>query len=810
SAQAAATAALIPLPEKCTMQAGQFVLNASTKIALTPNDAAMQGAVAVFNDLLQSAAGFSLPVVGSAGSNAIVCTLNPKLKGDEAYKLKVQKNKIQVEAKTPRGIFYALQTVRQLLPQQIEAGRLVRDVAWAVPCLEVEDAPRYGYRGLLLDVARHFMTKQEVMRYIDLLAYHKLNTFHWHLTEDQGWRIEIKKYPKLTKTGAFREQTREGYIDKNGKKQGMWDNKRHGGFYTQEEVKEVLAYAAKRFVNVIPEIDMPGHMLAALAAYPELSCSGGPFRVEGRWGVHNDILCAGKDTTFAFMENILTEIVELFPSHYIHIGGDEAPKVRWKHCCDCQAKIKALGLKDEHELQSYFITRIEKFLNSKGKKIIGWDEILEGGLAPDATVMSWRGVKGGIAAAKQHHDVIMTPNSHLYLNYCQISSKTEPYCNNMIALETAYSYDPTPAELTPDEAKYILGVQGNMWTEHTPTFDHVLHMAYPRAAAVAEIGWSPKEQKNYNSFITRLQQVAKRYEAMGITTYSKAFLGEEKATADNRATQLRNNLFARNKSAVLVVAHRGDWRYAPENSIAAIEHSIQVGVDVVEIDLQLTKDSVLILMHDSNLDRTTTGKGRIASWTMDSIRTLYLKNGASIKTKEKVPTLEEALLAAKGKVLLNLDKADRYFDLVYRVLQKTGTAQQIIMKGSGSPEEVKKRYGKSLDEVIYMPIVKLDEANAEAQIEQFVQLLSPVAFELLFVADTNPLPKKLPAILNGKALIWYNTLWDTMAGGHDDDMALDNPQAAYGYLIDSLDTRIIQTDRAELLLNFLRQRKMHE
>ncbi|MDR0711533.1 MAG: beta-N-acetylhexosaminidase [Prevotellaceae bacterium] len=528
-AQRAKAVNIIPLPEKYTLQSGEFVVNAQTKIVLNANgNAQAQYAVERLNEQLKAAAGFSLPVATSgAGANTITCTLNPNLKNDEAYKLSVTKSAIRVEAKTPRGIFYAMQTIRQLLPVQIESKQQVAGVKWTIPCIEVEDAPRYSYRGLHLDVSRHFMSKDEVMQYIDLLAYHKMNTFHWHLTEDQGWRIEIKQYPKLTEVGAYRNRTLKGAYVAADKRQ--WDNTRYGGFYTQDEVKEVLAYAEKRFVTVIPEIELPGHAVAALTAYPQYSCTGGPFEVEGLWGVFNDIFCP-KEETFTFLENILTEVADLFPSEYIHIGGDEAPKTRWSRCHACQEKIKKEGLKDEHELQSYFVTRIEKFLATKGKKIIGWDEILEGGITPSATIMHWRSWGGSDTvvanAIRRGNKVIMTPSSHAYLDYYQANPKTEPHAiGGYLPIWKVYAYEPTLPGLTTEESKRVLGFQGNVWTEYMPNFGHVLYMAYPRAAAIAEVGWTPKAKRSYDDFQDRLIQLMTRYDVMGIR-YNRTFLSE--------------------------------------------------------------------------------------------------------------------------------------------------------------------------------------------------------------------------------------------------------------------------------------------
>jgi hexosaminidase len=515
---------LIPMPTKIQINSGQFVIRSNTSIVLTPDNQEMKNAVTVFNDLLNRAAGYRLPVtISPVSANAIVCKLNPSISNKEGYKLSVQKSLITLEAQTPQGIFYGMQTLRQLLPYQIERSYL-SNVDWTIPCVEIEDLPRFVYRGLMLDVSRHFQPKEFVMKFIDMLAYHKMNTFHWHLTEDQGWRIEIKQYPQLTEVGAYRNRTLEGRYTSPDKRK--WNNMRYGGFYTQEDIKEVLAYAQKRFITVIPEIELPGHATAALASYPKLSCTGGPFEVEGLWGVFNDIYCP-KEETFQFLENVLTEVAALFPSPYIHIGGDEAPKLRWKNCALCQALIKKEGLKDEHELQSYFIKRIEKFVESKGKRIIGWDEILEGGLAPNATVMSWRGEAGGIEAAKQDHDVIMSPNSHAYLDHFQADPKTQPLAiGGFLPLWKVYSYNPTPAVLTPDEAKHILGFQGNIWTEYISTASHVEYMAFPRGAAIAETGWSFEEKKSYPDFKARVIRQFKRYDGIG-WNYCQAILAEE-------------------------------------------------------------------------------------------------------------------------------------------------------------------------------------------------------------------------------------------------------------------------------------------
>ncbi|RZK94571.1 MAG: beta-N-acetylhexosaminidase, partial [Hymenobacter sp.] len=400
----------------------------------------------------------------------------------------------------------------------------------SLPAVEVADKPRYSWRGMHLDVSRHFFPVEFVKQYIDYLALHKMNTFHWHLTDDQGWRIEIKKYPKLTSVGGYREGTLIGHY---GAKVPEYDNVRYGGFYTQEQVKEVVKYAQDRYITVVPEIEMPGHALAALAAYPELSCTGGPFKVGQTWGVFDDIFCAGNEQTFSFLQDVLTEVMPLFPSKIVHIGGDEAPKTRWKTCPKCQARIKTEHLKDEHELQSYFVQRMEKFVNTKGKTIIGWDEILEGGLAPNAAVMSWRGMEGGTAAAKQKHQVVMTPGEFVYFDHAQGDPAQEPLnIGGYLPLAKVYSFEPTPPELNAEERKYILGAQANLWTEYIPTTQYVEYMVLPRMSALAEVLWTPASQKNWESFKVRMQPQYQRFAALGANYSKSAFNVREQFVAD--------------------------------------------------------------------------------------------------------------------------------------------------------------------------------------------------------------------------------------------------------------------------------------
>jgi hexosaminidase len=517
---------IIPKPEKLTIAKGRFLLSTDTKIICTKS---LTQEAAYLSTLLSSHLGFELAVDSSATTKGnIVLKLNATIENTEGYKLSVKYNAIVISGKTTAGIFYGIQSLRQLLPAEIE-NKVNHTEELTIPAVEIIDSPRYAYRGMHLDVGRHFFPVASVKKYIDLIAMHKMNTFHWHLTEDQGWRIEIKKYPKLTEIGGFRKGTAIGLA---GSKNApyTYDDVPYGGFYTQEEIKEVVAYAGARHITVIPEIELPGHSLAALAAYPQFGNTKGPYEVAKRWGIFSEIY-APTEETFGFLEDILNEVMVLFPSKFIHIGGDEVLKKEWEESAYAQKVIKREGLKNEHELQSYFIRRIEKFLNSKGRNIIGWDEILEGGLAPNATVMSWRGVEGGIAAAKQHHSVIMTPGTHCYFDYYQVGEegqKKEPITGSKrhTSVEKVYSYEPTPAALIPEERKYILGAQGNVWTEYMPTWELVEYNVLPRMTALSEVVWSSKKNRDWKDFHGRLQHIVHRYEALGYT-YAKHSINKE-------------------------------------------------------------------------------------------------------------------------------------------------------------------------------------------------------------------------------------------------------------------------------------------
>lgn len=505
---------ILPEPVQLTPKSGQFILTADTKIVLTSKTQKLQQVTRYLSRLLKPATGFNLEISNDPGeANIILFSLDNNINHPEGYILDISPHQVLIRARQAVGAFYAVQSLRQLLPPEIESKEMVESAEWRIPCATIEDAPRYAYRGMHLDVGRHFFPIEFIRKYIDMLALHKMNYFHWHLTEDQGWRIEIKKYPKLQEIASQRKETLVGH---NRDKPQKFDGQPYGGFYTQEEIQRLVFYAQSRFVNIIPEIEMPGHSQAALAAYPNLGCTNGPFETATKWGVFKEVYCP-KEETFQFLEDVLEEVFALFPGKYIHIGGDECPKDRWKESQFCQNLIKKEGLKDEHELQSYFIKRMEKFINANGKSLIGWDEILEGGLAPNATVMSWRGTEGGIAAAKQGHDVIMTPTSHCYFDYYQAKPEGEPLAiGGFLPLDTVYSFEPTPIDLSLEEQKHILGAQGNLWTEYIKTPEQLEYMAFPRAIALAEVVWSPKEKRNFASFKKRLKHHSKRLDQLNV------------------------------------------------------------------------------------------------------------------------------------------------------------------------------------------------------------------------------------------------------------------------------------------------------
>ncbi|MEP7371964.1 MAG: family 20 glycosylhydrolase [Chitinophagaceae bacterium] len=523
-----------PVSIKQPRIAAKFNINPSTQIVLEGSN--LEQAANFFNDYLQQYYLFKLKIVDKAtGNNTIALNyerMDNAIAG--AYQMTVNNKGVYIAGDNANGVFYGIQTLIQLLPVP-DARLRMRPNSLAIPYVSIEDAPRFGYRGMHLDVGRHFFPVSFIKKYIDYLALHKFNTFHWHLTEDQGWRIEIKKYPRLTSVGGWRSGTIIGRYPGTGN-----DNIKYGGFYTQEQIKEVVKYAADRYIDVIPEIELPGHGSAAIAGYPELSCfpdvptknyfpknqqwagdSTGK-QVQQTWGVFDDVFCAGKENTFAFLQDVLDEVIPLFPSKYVHVGGDECPKENWKKCPLCQQRMKENNLKDEHELQSYFIQRMEKYINQKGKTLIGWDEILEGGLAPKAVVMSWRGEEGGIAAAKQKHDVIMTPGGWVYFDHSQSENEDSVTIGGFTSIEKVYGYEPVPAALNADDAKYVLGAQANVWTEYMGNTRKVEYMVFPRMSALSEVLWSPKGKKNWADFEKKLKTQFKRFDLWG-ANYSNAY-----------------------------------------------------------------------------------------------------------------------------------------------------------------------------------------------------------------------------------------------------------------------------------------------
>mgnify|MGYP005884793757 CR=1 FL=1 len=503
---------VIPLPQEISVmeQAAPFILSDGTKIMYPEGNERMQKNAEFLASYIKDLTGKSLSVQAGTEGKGILLQLGGSSENPEGYQLKVTDANVVISGPTEAGVFYGIQTLRKSIP-------VVQGMDIALPAVEISDYPRFSYRGAHLDVSRHFFPVDSVKRFIDMLALHNINRFHWHISDDQGWRIEIKSRPELTEIGSKRTETVIGHNT------GKYDGQPYGGFYTQEEAKEIVAYAADRHITVIPEIDMPGHMQAALTAYPELGCTGGPYEVWKIWGISDDVLCAGNDETLKFIDDVLGEIIEIFPSEYIHVGGDECPKVRWKTCPKCQARIKALGIKGDKKhsaeayLQSFIITHAEKFLNDKGRQIIGWDEILEGGLAPNSTVMSWRGESGGIEAAKQHHDVIMSPNTYLYFDYYQSKDvENEPEAiGGYLPIERVYSYEPMPKSLTPEEQKYIKGVQANLWTEYIPVFSQVQYMVLPRLGAAAEVQWTDPSKKDYKDFLRRVPHLVAVYDCYG-------------------------------------------------------------------------------------------------------------------------------------------------------------------------------------------------------------------------------------------------------------------------------------------------------
>ncbi|MEM0961407.1 MAG: beta-N-acetylhexosaminidase [Bacteroidota bacterium] len=516
---AQASLSLVPQPASLSVGSGSFSLDSTTTVAVRSGGPEARRVAEAWAARVRLASGLALPLAPAGADGDITFHLDPTLAiEDEGYEVSAAPAGIRVRASGAAGLFYGAQTLRQLLPPAVErGGALPAEVpmSWTIPAVEIEDAPRFRWRGLHLDVSRHFMPAAGVKRLIDRMAQYKLNRFHWHLTDDQGWRIEIERYPRLAQVGAWRDGTLVGSFHN---RPHTFDGVRHGGYYTQDEVREVVAYAAERHITVVPEIEMPGHSTAALAAYPELACTNGPFEVAQTWGVFEDIFCPTEET-FAFLEGVLTEVLDLFPSTYIHIGGDEAPKARWEESPEAQAVIQREGLADEHELQSWFVRRIEWFLNERGRRLVGWDEIVEGGLSPTATLMYWRSWDDAPLrqAAEQGNDIVMTPNSTLYFDHYQADPAGEPLAiGGLTTLEDVYAYEPMPAFFTDTQAGQVLGAQANIWTEYLPGQAAVDYMVWPRALALAEVVWSQRDRRDWTDFTERLPDHLRRLDMAGV------------------------------------------------------------------------------------------------------------------------------------------------------------------------------------------------------------------------------------------------------------------------------------------------------
>ena len=568
---------IIPQPAFLQQEEGVFTLEKTTPVYVDAGDSSLLRTIGFLNERLEKAAGFSLKVIQDDplrhGQEKGIFLLDAEL-SKEAYNLEITPGRVLIEYGDGAGAFYAVQTILQLLPTEIFAENRQRGVRWELPCCAIEDAPRFPYRGMHLDCCLHFFSVDFLKKYIDVMALHKVNRFHWHLTEDQGWRLEIKKYPLLTEKGQWRKETVIGSLSS-----GFYDGKPYGGYYTQDEVRELVRYASERYVTIIPEIELPGHALAAIACYPELSCGlEDHYETATRWGIFKQVYCP-KEETFKFLEDVFDEVFELFPTELVHIGGDECPKASWKKCPHCQSLIKKLGLKDEFELQSWFIQRMEKYINSKGHQIIGWDEILQGGLAPNAKVMSWLGEEGGIKAAQQHHEVVMAPYPKYYLDYWQADPESEPLAmGGPTTLRTMYEYNPVPEVLTSEERRYIIGVEGCVWTEYMPTPARVEYMAWPRMCAIAEAGWT-RADKDWNRFTRSLELHLGRLDRLGVA-YCKAFY--------NPFIELHKDTEYSKVATISVDAPGAEIRYTLDGSTPTAESRLYEGPFVINRQQRVT------------------------------------------------------------------------------------------------------------------------------------------------------------------------------------------------------------------------------
>ena len=628
---------ILPKPQSLEIGTDKFDFNASTKILINNDFKEFNVVAGYLIDYLSEIYQLNIKKTNENTDNEPIISIliNEDFENDEAYSLTIDESGIKIEGKTPRAVFYGVQSLLQIFP----AGKQKTD-GFKIPYITLSDYPQFKWRGMHLDVCRHFFPVEFVKKTIDVLASLKMNVFHWHLTEDQGWRIEIKKYPKLTEIGAWRKETVIGHMVEYPLK---FDGKKHGGFYTQEQIKEVVDYAQSRFITVVPEIELPGHAVAALAAYPEYSCTGGPFEVFTEWGISEEVFCAGKDETFEFLENILSEVVELFPGEYLHIGGDECPKTRWKECDDCQVRIKNEGLKDEHELQSYFIKRIEKFLHSRGKKLIGWDEILEGGLPARAAVMSWRGESGGIEAANNGHFVVMSPNATNYFDHYQGEYNEPLAIGGLTDMKEVYDYQPIPKELDPDKKEFILGSQANLWSEYILSDDHMEYMIFPRICAMAENLWTDEDKQNWEEFVQRMDTEYSRLDQWGINYRVNPPMGYEDI----------NRFFADSTVVTLDCGiPSAEMRYSLDGSEPNQNSTLYTESFTIQLDKKVTLKSKTF-MSGGKSSSTMTGTFEKLE-LIEAIKDKNLKNGLEyhyVKTEAiSAKDLGSIELAAKGKI----------------------------------------------------------------------------------------------------------------------------------------------------------------
>ena len=564
---------IIPEPKEMVFLEGSFKIDKNTTLYY---DKEFQLAGSFLKSYLKKGAQFELKATGKEYAHIVFAkddSLEP-----EAYKLDISGDQIYITSASPEGAFWAAQSLRQLLPNSVEKEESISQKPIHIPRVTITDVPRFKYRGMHLDVGRHFFDKEFIKEYISYLSLLKMNYFHWHLTEDQGWRIEIKQYPDLTSKGAYREETLIGHYNDNPQ---QFDGKKYGGYYTQEEIKEIVAFATQHNVTIIPEIEMPGHAQAAISAYPELGCTGEQVPVATKWGVFENIYCPN-EKTFTFLENVLTEVMDLFPGDYIHIGGDEAPKKQWKNCSHCQQLIKDLNLKDENGLQSYFIREIEAFVNSKGKKIIGWDEILEGGLAPNATVMSWRGVQGAVEAATEGHDVILTPTSHAYFDYYQATLPDEPLAiGGFLPLKKVYSFNPISEGIPLEKEHHVLGAQGNVWTEYMPTANQVEYMAFPRILAMSEVVWrGPSEnvETDYPKFLSKVEKILPRLQSLDINYANHLYDITGKISKENGAISFELSSEAKGKPITYSI---NDSKEIPYTEPLTISNNSKISASII-------------------------------------------------------------------------------------------------------------------------------------------------------------------------------------------------------------------------------------